>query len=260
MSNLTIDQILAERRQEETPDIYGFEKEASLATHTSEDKFPSSEITKMASKLKSGVISGSAPRSFNEKMAEALIFGETISTLEKEASSDGSTMMGMKDMMGMGSAKSTVTKKESTPEKTVCECKENCDCKAQAEKVASFIMTAYDSGNSEDDISDFVEKTAAKSTAFASGVKGLKKMFSSTAGKAAAGAGVVGGAAYGGKEYGEGVATDKAKKIIPKVLRMGRLQGYRAGARRGYLAGTKRGFSAGRSYSSQSAKNPKGKS
>ena len=86
MSNLTIDQILAECSDE--PTVYSdFEKEASSQPSTS-STVSSDEVEQMASLLKQASIEDAVteqqvnyvtiPRTFEEKVAEAIILNETL--------------------------------------------------------------------------------------------------------------------------------------------------------------------------------------
>jgi hypothetical protein len=213
MSNLTIDQILAERRMDENPDIYGIEKEASSQPVNS-SQFSYEEVEKMASILENADIQvdNNSGGDLNEKIAAALILSDSINALYKEAS----------DSEPKEEEKEEKEEEKSEEEKT-----------AMA-KVASFIVNAHESGVSDEELAEFIEKKAKAGSGFFSGLKGL---LTSKPGKAAIGAGALGGAAYGGKEYGEHETEEKAKRILPKILRLGQAQGYRMGTRKGFEAG-----------------------
>jgi len=80
MSRVSIDALLAEYR--ETPKK--MTKEAS-AIQSTPSPYEDSEIEKMASLLSSAEL-GEDPESFEEKIAQALILGQTLTAMEKSAS------------------------------------------------------------------------------------------------------------------------------------------------------------------------------
>lgn len=214
MSNLTIDQILAERRMEESPDIYGIEKEASSQPSPSVP-FPSEEVEKMASLLSEADLQSDNVQggdSFNERVAAALILNDHITSMLKEAEY----------------SEDKEEKKEEKKDK-----KEEEEEKTASFKVASFIVKADEAGYSPEEIRSFIEKQASVKGF----MTGLKNLMTGTPGKALAGTGALAGAGLAGHELGETRTEEKAKKILPKVFQMGQIHGYRAGARKGFETG-----------------------
>ena len=196
MGNLTIDQILADKRQDENPDLYGIEKKASSQPSS---PYSYKEVAEMASFLKeASVPKNNGGVSFNEKLASALILQDHIASIVKEAE-------GCDDSGDKKSEK----KEGKTEEKTA------------STKVASFIVQAHESGHSPEEIFGFIEKQASLGGGF---MQGLKRLTTGNVGKALGGAGIIGGSAYAGKEYGEDVTEEKAKKLLPAIFNAGRMR------------------------------------
>lgn len=222
MSNLTIDQILAEKRQEDNPDIYGVKKEASSQA-SQPSQFSTEEVEKMASLLTEADLPSeniSSGDSFQERLASALILNDHINSFLKEAEKVEVEV-------------ETKGKEEEEEEDEEDEGAEEAE-KSASVKVASFIVQADKSGYAPEEIREFIEKKAFKGSSF---LKGLKNLMKSTPAKATASATGLGAAAYGGKEYGETQTEEKAKKILPKIFQAGQMAGYRHGARKGFEAG-----------------------
>lgn len=222
MSNLTIDQILAEKRQEESPELYGIEKEASSQPAQSSG-FSYEEVEKMASILSSAELpknTESSSDDFNTRIAAALILQDSIASIYKQASDDSDSEMEKKEEM------------EEEMEEEVEEDDE--ETKVAAAKVAQFIVGADEKGISHEEIGQFIEKQASKGGSF---LKGLKSLMSSTPAKATMGAGALGASGLAGFELGEDATEEKAKQLLPKVLQLGQAQGYRMGARKGFEMG-----------------------
>ena len=85
MENLTIDQILAQSRDEH-PDTFDV-KEASAQSIVS-NSVTGEEIEKMAGLLKEAALPEAKEESFNEKLAQALLLNETIQSLSTSETSN----------------------------------------------------------------------------------------------------------------------------------------------------------------------------
>lgn len=218
MSNLTIDQILAEKRQEDNPDIYGIEKEASSQT-SQPSQFSTEEVEKMASLLTEADLPSnnmSSSDSFQERLASALILNDHINSFLKEAEKVEVEV-------------ETKGKDEDEEDEEDEEAEKSASLKA-----ARFIVQADEAGYTPEEIREFIEKNASKGGRL---LQGMKRLITSRPAQVTGTAAGLGGAAYGGKEYGEAKMEEKARKLVPKVYRAGVVTGHRKGTRKGFEAG-----------------------
>jgi hypothetical protein len=219
MSNLTIDQILAEKRQEDNPDIYGIEKEASSQA-SQPSQFSTEEVEKMASLLIEADLPSeniSSSDSFQERLASALILNDHINSFLKEAAKVEVEV----------ETKGKEDDEEDEEEDEEAE-------KAASLKAAHFIVQADEAGYSPEEIRSFIEKNASRGGQI---LKGLKGLISSKPVQVGGGVAGLTGAGYVGKEYGETKTEEKARKLVPKIYQAGLVRGHRKGSQSGFEAG-----------------------
>lgn len=128
MGKFTIDQILADKYEEETPSTFEFSKEAS-ATTTETEAFSNEEIEKMAGYLETAAVSESET-SINEKIANAVIITETLQKIAED------------------------THQPTSLEERVVPSKEQ----GIVEKLAHFKKFAIEAGHTPEEVEAFIEK------------------------------------------------------------------------------------------------------
>lgn len=195
------DNLLAQKRQEDSPELFFVqEKTASAQPPVSVSGYSSTEIEKMANLLVTGEI-GDESTSFNERIAQAMILQSVIQDLVKVAEEEASE------------CEDSDKGKESEPKK---EDKEE-------EKVAAFVKSARENGHSEQEISEYLEKEAKLK---------LSPEVKKRLGLAALGVGATAAGHEVGKKKGQKETAEKAVKAMPIIHRMGMIRGYKMGLER----------------------------